>query len=239
MSRPRSAYYYIAWNEQKNGKPTRFADKRVRQAMTLLTDRQRICDDIMLGYAVPANGPFNRLGKQCNPDVKAWPYDVAQAKALLKDAGYTDDGSGVLKGPDGQPFSFRLTYRTGSPTLDQVVLFLKDSYARAGVTLVPDRLDWSVFRERMQNHDFDAINLGWSVGIEDDIYQMFDSSQIADGGDDYMSYTNPALDRLIEQARETVDQAKRIPLWRQCHSILHEDQPYTFLFTRKTTSFCG
>jgi peptide/nickel transport system substrate-binding protein len=232
-----SAYYYIAWNQQRDGKPTRFTDLRVRQAMTMLTDRQRICEDIMLGLAIPANGPFNHLGKQSNPDVKSWPFDVARAKALLKEAGYTDDGSGVLKGSDGQPFSFRITYRSGSPMYDQIMLFLKDSYARAGVTMTPDPLDWSMFRQRMQDHNFDAICLGWSAGVEDDIYQMFDSSQIADGGDDFMSYKNEKLDHLIEQARETVDEAKRLPLWRQCHSILHEDQPYTFLFTRKTTAF--
>jgi peptide/nickel transport system substrate-binding protein len=221
----------------RDGKSTRFADKRVRQAMTMLSDRQRICEDIMLGLATPATGPFNRLGKQCNPEVKAWPFDVNAAKEKLKEAGYTDDGSGTLKGSDGQPFSFRLTYPSGSPSYDQMVLFLKDSYARAGITMEPDRLDWSVFRERMRDRNFDAISLGWSAGLEDDIYQMFDSSQIADGGDDFMSYKNPQLDQLIEQARETLDESKRIPLWRQCHSILHEDQPYTFLYTMKTVTF--
>jgi peptide/nickel transport system substrate-binding protein len=234
---PTAPYMYIAWNEMRDGKPTRFADKRVRQAMTMLTNRQRICDDIMLGLATPATGPFSRLGKQCDPTVKPWSYDVERAKALLKEAGYTDDGSGVLKGPDGKPFTFRFTFRTGSPTYDQIALFLKDSYARAGITLEADRLDWSVFRERMRDHDFDVINLGWSTGVEDDIYQMFDSHEIPDGGDDYMSYRNPRLDQLIEQARETIDPAKRMPLWHECHRILHEDQPYTFLFTPKSTLF--
>ena len=48
-----------------------------------------------------------------------------------------------------------------------------------------------------------------------------------------MSYANPQLDRLIEEARSMTDEEKRMPLWRECHAILHEDQPYTFLYVRK------
>lgn len=234
---PTAGYRFIAWSEIQDGKPTRFADKRVRQAMTLLTDRQRICDDIMLGLANPATGPFNRLGKQNDPNIVDWPFDVDRAKELLKQAGYVDDGSGQLKGPDGQPFTFKLTYPTGSATYDRMVLFLKDSYARAGITLEPDRMDWSVFSDRLKSHQFEAISLGWTAGLENDIYQMFDSKNIADRGDDFMSYRNPQLDALIEQARETVDPKVRFDLWHQCHAIIHEDQPYTFLFTRKATVF--
>jgi peptide/nickel transport system substrate-binding protein len=66
---------------------------------------------------------------------------------------------------------------------------------------------------------------------------MFDSSQIADEGDNFMSYRNPDLDKAIEIARTTVDEAKRIPLWRQCQRILHEDQAYTFLTIGKSLRF--
>ena len=43
--------------------------------------------------------------------------------------------------------------------------------------------------------------------------------------------------RLIVRARETVDEAQRMPLWQECHRILHEDQPYTFLLNRKSLVF--
>lgn len=235
---PTVGYRYIAWNQKRAGKPTRFADKRVRQAMTLLTDRQRLADEIMLGYATPATGPFYRLSKQSNPDVKPWPFDVDRAKALLAEAGYLDrNGDGILEGSDGTIFQFKLTYPSGNATYEQMALFLKDTYARAGIILEPDPLDWSVFSERLKNRDFDAITLGWSAGIETDIYQMFHSDQIADQGDNFMSYNNPELDKLISQARSTVEEAPRMPLWREAHRIIHEDQPYTFLFTRKSLTF--
>jgi peptide/nickel transport system substrate-binding protein len=58
---------------------------------------------------------------------------------------------------------------------------------------------------------------------------MFHSDQIQGNGDNFMSYRNEELDRLIEQARRTIDHDKRMAMWRRCHEIMHEDQPYTFL----------
>lgn len=235
---PVGGYRYVAWNELKDGKPTLFADVRVRQAMTMLLDRQRLIDQVMLGYAVPATGPFNPLSKQCDPAIKPWPYDVAAATKLLKEAGFSDrDGDGVLESPSGEKFQFKLTYPSGSANYESMALFMKDAYAKAGIVLKPDPLDWSVMVERLNKKNFEAISLGWTAGIESDIYQMFDSSQAITEGDNFMSYKSSALDGAVRQARRTVDEDKRMALWRQAHRQLHEDQPYTFLFFAKSLIF--
>lgn len=235
-STPINGYNYIAWNEQRNGKPTRFANKRIRQALTLLMDRPRIGKEIFLGYVTDADGPFYPDSKQHMPGMKPWPYDPSKGKAILSDLGYKLV-NGQLVGPDGQPFRFKLTYGSGSPTVERMVLFIKDELASAGITMDPDPLDWSVFDERIKNRDFDAISLGWTGVVEDDPYQIFDSSQIKDQGDDFVSYKNPELDQLIEKARRTIDESKRMPLWQRVDQILHDDQPYTFLFNRKSLVF--
>jgi peptide/nickel transport system substrate-binding protein len=232
-----SAYRYIAWNQERNGKPTVFADRRVRQAMTMLCDRKRVCDDVLLGQASVATGPFSRLSDQCDPAIQPWPFDVSRARALLIEAGFKDDGTGHLLKPDGSPFEVDVTYPLGSPVVDRTMLVFKDDFAKAGVTFVPKRLDWSVFSETMKSRDFDAISLAWTSGPETDIHQMFDSSQMADRGDNFMSYRNAELDGLIRKAEQTLDPALRLALWRRCHAILNEDQPYTFLLTAKSLTF--
>jgi peptide/nickel transport system substrate-binding protein len=234
---PIGGYRYIAWNQRQGEKPTRFADKRVRQALTMLLDRQRLIDEVMLGYAVLSTGPFNPLSRQFNPDIEPWPHDVARAEALLAEAGFVRGRDGVLRGSDGQPFRFRLTYPSGSANYERMVLLVKDSFARAGIVVDPDPLEWAVFTDRLNNRNFDAITLGWTSGIETDIYQMFHSDLIADQGDNFISYRSPELDSLIEQARRTVKEDERMPLWRRAHAVLHEDQPYTFLFFGKTLRF--
>jgi len=236
-STPLSGYYFIAWNEKRNGKPTQFSDKRVRRAMTMLTDRDRINKEVYLGYATTISGPFPAGSPQADPSIEPIPYDPAGAKKLLEEVGYHDDGSGVMKGPDGQPLRFRLTYGSNNATFERVVLFLKDTFAKAGVTLEPDPSDWPIVQTKMDNRDFDAVSLGWSGSIESDIYQEFDSSQIADKGDDFMSYISPDFDKVCREARRTVDDQKRMELWHQCHRILNDDQPYTFLMSRQSLRF--
>ncbi len=232
---PTAGYRYIGWNEERKGRPTRFADRRVREAMTYLTDRQRIVDEIMLGYGEPAIGPFNPRSKQHASDLKMRPYSVAKAKALLADVGYEDrDGDGLLEDQEGRPFSFELIYPQGNEEYKALALFLKDSYARAGVKLIGKPTEWSVMLDLLDKKDFEAISLGWSSSLESDLYQIFHSDQAKNNGDNFINYSNPKLDRLIEQARSTVDEDQRMPLWQAAERIIYADQPYTFLTRRKS-----
>lgn len=233
-----AGYMFMAWNQRRMGKPTLFAQKEVRQAMTFLTERHRICEEVMLGYATVANGPFPPGSPQADPTIEARPFNVDRAKALLIQAGFKDrDRDGVLENAEGTPFRYKLTYPAGKDIYERMVLFLKDSYARAGIVMELDPLEWSVFTERLDSRAFDATILGWGGGaIEADIRQMFHSSQIEGRAHNFMSYVNPKLDDLIDTARMTIEEPKRMALWQACHRILWEDQPYTFMQTRKALS---
>ena len=204
----------------------------------MLLDRTRMINEIALGYGVQATGPFNPLSKQNSPNVQPWPYDVERAKKLLSDIGFADrNKDGVIELADGTPFEFRLTYPGGGGNYEKMVLFMKDAYARAGIVLKPDPLEWGVFTDRLNNKNFEAISLGWTSGIENDIFQMFHSSQAGAGGDNFMSYISPTLDAAVASARTTIDEDQRMPLWHKAHEAIHEDQPYTFLWFGKNLSF--
>jgi len=98
-------------------------------------------------------------------------------------------------------------------------------------------IQFAVFVDRLNNKNFDAISLCWGGTIESDPYQIFHSDMIEGEGDNFVSYANAELDQLIERARREVVEQQRMPLWRQVHRILHEDQPYTFLYSRKSLIF--
>ena len=233
-----AGYSYIGWNQRRNGEPTRFADRRVRQAMTWLTDRARIIDEIMLGYAEPAVSPFSPRSRQHDPAIEPRTFDPEKAKALLAEVGYLDrDGDGVLEDEAGASFEFELVYFQENEDTERMVLFLKDLYARAGVHLKPLPAEWPVMLALLDNRDYDAITLGWTSGVETDVYQMFHGSQTEDGGDNFVHFQHEEFDALVDQARATVREEERMPLWQAVERIFYEEQPYTFLMRRKTLAF--
>jgi peptide/nickel transport system substrate-binding protein len=233
-----NGYTFVGWNHKRSGKPTLFADKRVRQAMTMLCDRERMARQLYHGYASVAKSTFTELSGQSDPSLKPLPYDPERAKALLKEAGFADrDGDGVLEAPDGRPFRFKLMFKSGEEFYKKLALFLKDSYSPAGIVAEPDATDWNIMMKNLDSRNFDAITMGWSADVEDDPYQIFHSDQIADAGDNFVSYENPEKDRLIELGRRTIDDAKRQHVWHQLERVIIDDQPYTFMLERKSLYF--
>jgi peptide/nickel transport system substrate-binding protein len=240
---PYGGYTYIGWNQLRRDEdgaetPTKFADARVRKALTMLTDRQRLADDLYRGYAQIASGPFAVDSPQSNPEIDPWPRDVAAAQELLAEAGWRDtNGDGILDDGQGTDFEFKLMYPGGSELVEQIVLSLRDDMAEGGVLLVAERVDWPVLVERLKQSDFEAATLGWSGSIESDPYQIFHSDNAKAGGDNRTGYRSERLDAAIERARVTVDPEERMPIWHEVHQILHEDQPYTFLLNRQALRF--
>ena len=235
---PTAGYSFIAWNQQRGGKKTVFADKRVRMAMSLLTDVDRVLEEIFLGYGQPAASPFMPGSAQHDEANKAIEYNLEKARELLLEAGFKDSNNdGILETPDGDNFEFSLTFFQDSDDTRRMVLFLRDLYARSGIIMKPNPTEWSVMVENIQQKNFDAITLEWTSGVEIDIYQMFHSSQTVEGGDNFINYRNTELDAVIDAARAEVDEDARMKLWHQAEKILVDEQPYTFLFRRNTMAF--
>ncbi len=230
---PMDGYFYIAWNEDKPF----FADRRVRLAMTSLINREQICKNLLKGDAQVPSGPFYIHGKQTNPDIKPWPYDPKRAVQLLDEAGWIDhDGDGI-RDKDGVPFRFKYMIVSGTSLHEQIAKLVKDSAAKLGIDVIPDPFEWSIFIDRLQNRQFDATNLAWFGAVEADPYQIWHSSQIGNKGSNYVGFSNPQADALIEEARRTMDEKQRNPLYHKFHEILHHEQPYTFVYTRPSQRF--
>ncbi|MEM9373734.1 MAG: ABC transporter substrate-binding protein, partial [Planctomycetota bacterium] len=140
-------YSFIGWQcGPRNGeKLTPFHDVRVRRAMTMIIDRDRIRRDINKGLARPATGPFLSSTPQANPDIEPWPHDPERAIELLAEAGWIDrDGDNVLENERGDEFTFEITFGNGSDDTLRVVTYLKDVCAGVGIRCELRPIDWSV-----------------------------------------------------------------------------------------------
>ena len=227
---PGVPFYYIGWNQDT----TFFSDRRVRLAMTHIINRERIVADLLKGHGQVISGPFFVKGSQNDPAIKPWPYDLNRARQLLDEAGWRDTDGDGLRDKDGKPFRFRFMYSNSYALYERLAKLLKDEAAKVGIEVIPDPIEWSILLGKVVNREFEAMVMGWGGDILEDFYQVFHSSQIGNRGNNYVGFNNPQADKLMEQARGTMDKTKRDQLSRQLHAILHREQPYTFLFTRPT-----
>jgi peptide/nickel transport system substrate-binding protein len=228
-----TGYFWIGWNEARPF----FADRKVRLAMTHLIDRVAIKDHILRNpEAQIPTGTFYIYGPQNDPNIKPWPYDPERAKQLLDEAGWIDhDGDGI-RDKNGVPIRFKYMISSDLALHEQIAKLVKDSAAGVGIEVILDPYEWSVFSQKVKDGDFDAVSMSWGGEVEQDPYQIWHSSQ-RQKGSNYVNFNNPEADALIEQARQTLDADKRNAIYHQFHRILHEEQPYTFIYTRPEQRF--
>lgn len=228
----RSGYSYIAWNcGLRNGKPTPFVDKRVRHAMSSLIDVARVNRDFLDGLGTPATGPFNPMTAQADTTIPPWTYDPDHAAKLLDEAGWIDrNNDGIRENEQGEPFVFQFTTYSGSTSGQKLGNYLRDQCARIGVVCNVEIQDWSIGDSRRKSRDYDAITLAWSwTKPENDPTQLWHSNSIKNQGDNFVQWSNPEADRLIEEGIREIDESRRNEIWHKLHRVIYDDQPYTFI----------
>jgi peptide/nickel transport system substrate-binding protein len=227
------SYVYIGWN---NAHPI-FRDRRVRRAMTLLTDKASMIENLLFELAESVQGPIHKFRPEYNHDLEPYTYDPDRALDLLDEAGWDDaDGDGVLdKEIDGElvPFRFEILVNSGNQIRKDIALTLQNELQDIGIECQVRELDWSIFLQKVRGKEFDAVVLAWTGGVvfPPDGYQIWHSSQSKSNGSNYISFINPEVDEILETYRQEFDMDKRIGMYQRFQKILHEEQPYTFLWT--------
>lgn len=228
-------YAYIGWNANK----AKFADKRVRQALTYALNRQGIITDVYEGLGVIATGPYLPGRPYNDPSVEPYPFDLEKAKQLLAEAGWVDaNNDGIVeKKIDGAvvPFEFSLLLWGGGAEGKAMANIYKNDLLKIGVKLNAEPAEWSLMQKKMDEKQFDAVIAAWGGGgWEEDPYQLWHSSNAdVPKGSNRVGFRNKEVDALIEKLRVTFDAAERTTMLRRIHVILHEEQPYTFFRNHK------
>ncbi|MHC4600256.1 MAG: ABC transporter substrate-binding protein, partial [Planctomycetota bacterium] len=231
----RLGYYYVGWNLEK----PKFKDKRVRRALTHAFPRQLVLDSIFEGLGTIVSGNFYLYGPDYSHKIRPYPYDLDEARRLLGEAGWADlDGNGILeKEMEGkvEEFRFSLYIYANSDAYRDMGNIYKEHLRKVGVILDVTPLDWSLMQQKMENREFDCYTGGWALSWVSDPYQIW-HSKMADTpkSSNFVSFRNEECDRIIDTARETFAPKERQKLFHRFHEIVHEEQPYTFLFCIKS-----
>jgi peptide/nickel transport system substrate-binding protein len=174
------------------------------------------------------------MGPQCARDVTPYGFSVAAARAELADAGFVDlDGDGVVE-REGVRLSFSFLVPTTSVRLGKVVPLLQEQGKLAGVEVKVELVDVATLNARVNARDFDVVSRVWTESdLESDQFGTFHSSA-RDGGSNFVGYSSPEADRLMEQIRGERDEPTRRRLEQALHRRLYADQPYLFMTSRRS-----
>lgn len=221
-------YNWIGWNE---GRPF-FADARVRQAMNYAIDTEAVRRLFLFGLDRPTTCHFYLESSACDSSLAPRPYDPARAAKLLDEAGWKDhDGDGI-RDKDGVAFRFTFLANSESPFLAKLAPYMQQELGKIGVAMEIRKVDWALFTQLLGEHQFDATSLRWgNSDVAQDPYEIWHSSQVKDGSN-FVSFKDARADELIEQARATLDDARRNELYRKLGRLLYDGAPYVFLYSR-------
>jgi peptide/nickel transport system substrate-binding protein len=218
-------YDYIGWN----GARPPFGEPAIRRALTLAIDRQGLVDALWSGHARVAAGPIPAETWARDRELSPWPYDPAAARALLASAGFRDtDGDGIVE-RGGKPFRFELTTNAGNRIRADALVMIQEQLARVGVAATPRTLEIQALTELNLAGEFDATLAGWSVDTTLDLRPYFHSTEVEDGWN-FIRFASVEADELLEALRAESDLDAARPLHHRLQRLLHELQPYTFLW---------
>ena len=215
-----NSWWYLGFNLQQD----RFQDADVRRAVRSMVDVQGLLDPVGTGDIL--SGPFVKSSPFYNHDVPVASPDPNEVRSLLEGAGYSYDGRYWTK--DGIALSLRVAAHQNLETSQEVVINLQSQLSSQGIQVDVDFLGDAEWKRRIwAERDFDVILSQWSFDRNEDIYEQFHSA----GTRNFVSYQNPEVDALLDEARTAADPQQKKAALRKVHALVAADAPMVFLWT--------
>jgi ABC-type transport system substrate-binding protein len=198
-----------------------FNDIRVRQAVNMAIDRDRVFNTVFEKRGVPAVGPippglWRRSVSQ--EDRKGYAYDPVRAKKLIREAG-----------AEGKTIKI---YITLGPEVLDIISVVQSYFSQVGLKAEIIQLDWSAFKQAVNKGEADAFWLSWWADYSDPenfLFPLFHSANVGSSGN-RTRCLDPKLDRLIEKAQQTMNEKQRYGLYRQAEKRIIKNAPWIFMW---------
>lgn len=208
-----------------NTREAPFDDVRVRQAVNYAIDKQALVENVLQGTAEIAAGPIPpAFAWAYDEDLEPYPHDPERARELLAEAGVED-----------ATLTFFVT-EGGSGMLDPVPMgtAIQADLEEVGLDVEIETYEWNTFLAQVNpglEGKADMAQMAWMTNDPDTLpYLALRSDAMPDnGGFNSGYYSNPEVDRLLEEARTATDQDERARLYREMQAIVHEDAPWVFV----------
>jgi peptide/nickel transport system substrate-binding protein len=247
----RPASFDNGYNFSAGSRPDFLSDVRIRQAIAMCLDRQQVVDTVLYGLTTVPNSYVPASHPLYNPDVKAYPFDVAAASQLLEQAGWRDQdndpgtprqASGIADILAGTPLVLNY-WTTGAAQRRQVSEVLAQSLARCGIQVNLQYYDPTELYAQgpdgpLFGRKFDLAEFAMgSTGVEPPC-EWFTSDEIPNAANHWVGanisgYTNPTYDAACLSAGGALPGEPAYAAgYRDAQAIFAEDLPVVPLYWR-------
>ena len=206
---------YLAFNTQK--KP--FDDVRVRQALSLATDKSAIIDAVFQGAGKVAKNPIPPTMWSYNNAVKDYSYDPVKAKQLLKEAGYENGfDTNIWAMPVQRPYN---------PNARRMAEIMQEDWKKVGVNAEIVSYEWGEYLNRSKKGEHETVLLGWTGdnGDPDNFLHVLLGCD-AVGGSNRAQWCDDEFNSLLMSAKRTSDKAERTKLYEESQVVFKREAPW-------------
>ena len=209
--------FYVGFNNQTEP----FTDVRVRKALNMLVDRDKIINAVYQGRAVPANGsiPPGISGYSTTPTGLS--YNPEEAKRLLKEAGYTR----------ARPLTFDL-YQRSSQSAFEITRLLQGELKKHGVVINLKPMEWSALKDAVAKGEAPAFYMSWFGDYPDGenfLYPLFHSKNWGSGGN-RARFKNAEVDLMLDESVKIQDAQRRAEAYDRINRRVAEQAPWIYLW---------
>jgi peptide/nickel transport system substrate-binding protein/oligopeptide transport system substrate-binding protein len=214
--KPFFSLYYYGFN--LNAEPFK-GNKALREAISYAIDQQNICNVINEGVSTPATGfvPPGIPGFQENASI--YKFDINMAKQKLVEAGYPE-GKGLP--------TLQLGFNTGSGH-EKIAEAIQADLKTIGINMEIQGYEWGAMLEKAQKGEIVFYRLGWQADyptMDDFLFPLFYSKST----DNYGQYNNPDVDKLLLEARKTIDKDQRIAKYREVEKMILNEAAFANIY---------
>jgi peptide/nickel transport system substrate-binding protein len=220
-----------------NEKPV-YARLEVRKALSLAIDREALITEDLGGFATPIMGPVPP-----GVPIKQAPVPVSEnltkaAADTLTASGWSYDGvARVWKHAGAKQTLDSVTLRTSNVAeLKAIASTVADNWEKLGIPVnielyEPGDLSQNVIRPRK----YEALLYGMVIGRDQDLYAFWDSQERNDPGLNIALYANKTVDTLLEEARSSANEEKRLANLQKIEDVVASEYPAAFLYSPNFT----
>ncbi len=227
-------YFSIFFNQNQS---IVLSDKKIREALAYATDKEYLNKNVFLGEAKLIDSPILPNLPGYNDEVTKYEYNPQKARDILEEAGWIDKNEDGIRekspGKGKDPVDLSITLTTSDFTdLAKTAEIIKEQWAQVGVKVNVENYGIDELKQNViKTRGYDALIFGEVLSHEPDLFAFWHSSQKKDPGLNLSLYNNKDVDKLLEEARQTLDVKKREEKLKKLQKLIVDDVPAIFLYS--------